>query len=130
MSSLVKMTVSQRRQQFLIGRQGSSGEELTPSSDPETPHHMISVDRQLVGYGEEETSLDIPQQVFAQNNNNNDPASNKNGGVMLELEDQTNDCVRRGPRSSAMFQVRTILRFTWEYMLGRSLHLYNLTGLD
>ncbi|XP_023718889.2 uncharacterized protein LOC111870653 [Cryptotermes secundus] len=104
MSSLVKMTVSQRRQQFLIGRQGSSGEELTPGSDPETPHHMISVDRRLVDYGEEATSLDIPQQVFPQNNNNNDPATSKNDGVMLELEEQTNDGVRTGPRSAAMFQ--------------------------
>jgi hypothetical protein len=114
MSSLVKMTVSQRRQQFLIGRQGSSGEELTAGSDPETPHHMISMDRQLDDYEEEETSRDIPQQVFAQNNNNNDPASSKNCGIMLELEEQTNEGVRAGARGNAMFQVRTILLYSLE----------------
>jgi hypothetical protein len=110
MSSLVKMTVSQRRQQFLIGRQGSSGEELTPGSDPDTPHHMVSVARQLTDYEEEETSLGIPEQVFARNNNNIDPASGKGDGVLFELEEHTSEGVQAAPRSAAMFQVRTALR--------------------
>jgi hypothetical protein len=112
------MTVSQRRQQFLIGRQGSSGEELTPGSDPETPHHMNSVVRQLADYEEEETSLDSPQQVFARNNNNIDPASNKKQGVLFELEEQTSEGVQAAPGSAAVFQVRTVLRLAREDKLG------------
>lgn len=106
-SSLVKLTVSQRRQQFLIGRQGSSGEELTPGSEPETPRHVTLMGRRLLDHEEEETSSDIPQQLFAQNNNNNsDPGNRINGAVVLELEEQRNNAVRTGPISAAMFQVR------------------------
>jgi hypothetical protein len=79
---------------------------------------MIPVGRQLVDYEEEEASLDIPQQVFAQYNNNNGPASNKNGGVMLELEEQTNNGVRAEPRSAALFQVRIMFILMWRYKLS------------
>jgi len=105
-SSLVKMTVTQRRQQFLIGRQGSSGEELTPGSEPETPRHVMLMGRQLMchagGRGEDEASPDV-----LQNNNNDAPASKKDGAVILELEEQKSTVVRTEPRSAAMFQVRT-----------------------
>ncbi|XP_069694935.1 uncharacterized protein [Periplaneta americana] len=107
-SSLVKMTVSQRRQQFLIGRQGSSGEELTPGSEPETPRHVMLMGRRVVGHhdslGEEESLPETPQQVFVQNNNNNDPSAKQSGAVILELEEQTKNGVRAVPRSAAVFQ--------------------------
>jgi hypothetical protein len=104
------MTVSQRRQQFLIGRQGSSGEELTPGSEPDTPRHVTLMGRRLLDREEEEegTSRDIPQQLFAQNNNNNNNSASKDSGaVMLELEEQRNNAVRT-ELSAAMFQVRTV----------------------
>ncbi|XP_021927575.1 uncharacterized protein LOC110833607 isoform X2 [Zootermopsis nevadensis] len=103
-SSLVKMTVSQRRRQFLIGRQGSSGEELTPGSEPETPRHDMLMGRQLLDHEEEETLPDIPQQFFTQNNNNNVSSSKIKDSVMLELEEQRNNPVRTEPTSTAVFQ--------------------------
>jgi hypothetical protein len=66
--------------------------------------------RRLLDHEEEDTSPDIPQQLFAQNNNNNDPARNTNGAVMLELEEQKNNVVRTEPTSAAMFQVRTVFQ--------------------
>ena len=106
-ASVVKVAVSQRRQQFLIGRQGSSGEELTPGSEPETPRHVMQLSRRLMNHEEEETSLDIPQKMFPQDNNN-DPAS-KNEAVILELEEQLNKGGCTNTRSTAVFQVWKIL---------------------
>ncbi|PSN51487.1 hypothetical protein C0J52_00760 [Blattella germanica] len=103
-SSLMKMTVSQRRQQFLIGRQGSSGEELTPASEPETPRHVMLMGRRLMGPPhQEEDHDDSPKQL--NNNNNNDPTAKKGGAVVLELEEQAKNCARPVPRSAAIFQV-------------------------
>jgi hypothetical protein len=102
-ASLVKVAVSHRRQQFLIGRQGSSGEELTPGSEPETPRHVMQFSRRLMDHEEEQISLDIPQKMLAQSNNN-DPAS-KNETVILELEEQMNVGGCTETRSAAVFQV-------------------------
>ena len=111
-SSLMKMTVSQRRQQFLIGRQGSSGEELTPASEPETPRHVMLMGRRLVSpqdcLGEEEIIPDTPKKIFVQNNNNEDTSAKRNGAVILELEEQLTNGIRPVPRSAAVFQVRSI----------------------
>ena len=105
-SSLVKMAVSQRRQQFLIGRQGSSGEELTPGSEPETPRPVMKLSRRLMDQEEEETSLDTLQKIFAQNNKN-DPSS-KNEAVILELEEQLSIGGCMEARTAAVFQVWNI----------------------
>ncbi|KAJ9585502.1 hypothetical protein L9F63_002703, partial [Diploptera punctata] len=108
-SSLMKMTVSQRRQQFLIGRQGSSGEELTPASEPETPRHVMVMGRRLVSppdcLGEEEIIPDTPKQIFVQNNNNDDSSAKGNSAVILELEEQLTHGVRPVSRSAAVFQM-------------------------
>lgn len=102
-SSLVTMIVSQRRQRFLTRRQGSSGEELTPESKSEIPPHVMQLSRRLTDREEEDTSLDIPQKLFAQNNKNN-PA-NKNKAVILELEEEPNIVGCAETRSATVFQV-------------------------
>ena len=127
-ASLVKVAVSQRRQQFLIGRQGSSGEELTPGSEPETPRHVMQLSRRLMDHEEEETSLDIPQKMLAQSNNN-EPAS-RNEAVILELEEQLNIGGCTETRSAAVFQVWKIFKplgregWGWGDNTGRCSGLY------
>jgi hypothetical protein len=63
----------------------------------------MQLSRRLIDHEEEETSLDIPQTMFAQNNNI-DPAS-KNEAVVLELEEQLNIGGCTDTRTAAAFQV-------------------------
>jgi hypothetical protein len=63
----------------------------------------MQLSRRLMNHEEKETSLDIPQKILAQSNNN-DP-TNKNEAVILELEEQLNSGVCTETRSAAVFQV-------------------------
>jgi hypothetical protein len=73
----------------------------------------MQLSRRLIDHEEEETSLDIPQKMFTQNNNT-DPAS-KNEAVILELEEQLNVGGCTDTRSAAVFQVwKIFIPLGWE----------------
>ncbi|XP_066995762.1 uncharacterized protein [Anabrus simplex] len=100
-SSMMKMTVSQRRHQFLVGRQGSSGEELTGGSGSEsgTPRHLPFRRPLAIAPSEE---MENSRQVFV--NHNNNESVRKSGAVILELEEQSSTGTRTMPRSAALLQ--------------------------
>jgi hypothetical protein len=62
----------------------------------------MQLSRRLMDHEEEETSLDVPQKMLAQSNNND--LASKNEAVILELEEQLNIGGCTETRSAAVFQ--------------------------